>query len=277
MAPDSLHDKPSQARWGLCQLTKTEGPLARSHIVPDAFMRRLTEAPFREWDGAGHSPKRYTGWYDQRLLSPEAEALVARYDSVAAEALLRGRWTYRRRRDSQDPSFLSDTFVPHRIYEIGGVDTDAMKLFGLSLLWRAAASGLEAFRDVRLRAEFLEHLRIRVLKGVAGKPSDIPMYFALFDSSEELTKIAPTKISGHPFYRFFLDGVVCYVAHGRTNIWSKRIPQLLVGSTLGRVAAVCVPSAGSAHAEYVSGMANALADTHGDVFAGEYERPYLKR
>lgn len=186
-------------------------------------------------------------------------------------------WTYRRRRIADAPEVLASNFQVGSLYEIEDVDTDLIKLFALSLLWRAAASKLEAFEGVCLRPDFLEHLRHRVCAGIAGKPADIPVYFSLFDDEFELSKMAPTQMARHPFYRFFLDGIVCYVAKGRTNLWSKKISSLLVGARPGRVAALCISSQHSEHAAYERRLIRSLADAHGDVFHGEYDRPYLRR
>ncbi|MDP2116378.1 MAG: hypothetical protein Q8J71_03170, partial [Brevundimonas sp.] len=70
-------------------MTGFEGRLAKSHVIPDAFMRRLTEAPFKEWAVDQPRPRtRFTGWYDTNLLSPAAEKLVAEYDNEAAKVFL---------------------------------------------------------------------------------------------------------------------------------------------------------------------------------------------
>lgn len=261
---------------GLCQLTRKHGPFAKSHIIPDAFMRRLTDAPFMEWDGYGRPIKRFTGWYDSSILSQEGEALIARYDDAATKTFLNAGWTYRRRRHPDLPEVLVDNFSANQLYTIDNVDTDLVKLFGLSLLWRAAVSSLETFNSIRLKEDFLEDLRLRILAGEAGKPLDIPVYFSLFDGSEELTRVAPTAINNHPFYRFFLDGVVCYVGRGRANMFSRRVPTLMVGAEPGKLSAICIPSQGSAQSAYTTEAMNELRANHGDVFRGEYQRPYRK-
>lgn len=257
-------------------MTGTVGTFAKSHIIPDAFMQRVSDAPFMEWGGDGRSKKRFSGWYDQTLMTRDGESLLADYDDYAAQVLMNGGWTYRRRRDPSNPERLVDDFRPEHLYEIEGVDTDRIKLFGLSLLWRAAASDLEAFRRVRLRPETLEHLRQRVRQGQAGKPLDFPVYFTLFDGSSELPKMAPFSVPGHPFYRFFLDGVVCYVGRGRANIWSRRLPQLMVGGTPGRLQALCVASLGSDHDQLSHEMARQLFQKEGDIFRKDYNRAFRK-
>lgn len=267
---------PNKAHDGFCRLTGDFGPLAKSHIIPDAFMQRLTDGPFREWGGSGRPLKRFTGWYDTNILSHRGEEIIARYDDHAAKVLLNAGWTYRRRRHPDHPDVLVDDFLPGKLYDIPDVDTKKLKLFGLSLLWRAAVSELDTFSHIRLRPSFLEHLRVRVLEGEAGRSDDIPVYLNLFDSSKELSKIAPIELKDRPFFYFFLDGVVCYVARGRNNMASKRLGAQLIGSQDETVTALCVSSEASAQHRYEVAMAHRLGDAHGNVFRGDYNRPYRK-
>lgn len=88
--------------------------------------------------------------------------------------------------------------------------------------------------------------------------------------------MAPFSVPGHPFYRFFLDGVVCYVGRGRANIWSRRLPQLMVGGTPGRLQALCVASLGSDHDQLSHEMARQLFQKEGDIFRKDYNRAFRK-
>lgn len=139
-----------KARTGHCLLTGDLGPLRKSHVIPDAFMRRATDAPFKEWDGVGYPKNTFIGWYDTEILGERGEAIIARYESVAASCFIENGFTYRTRRDPMDIARLSDDFVPAQAYEICDVDTDALHLFAMSLLWKAAVSSHSAFGTYKL-------------------------------------------------------------------------------------------------------------------------------
>ena len=257
---------------GVCRLLGTKGPFENSHIIPDAFMRRVSAAPFMQWDGQNKPKKLFTGWYDKALLSREGEALIARYDDYIAKILLRAGWTYRKRRPLGKPEKLEDAFVANDVYCLSPVDTNLVRLFALSMLWRAAETNNEGFSNVTLRSVLRENLKQRILSGDAGHYMEFPVYFTLYDSKFELTKMAATKFDGHPFFRFFMDGVACYVGKSQSNLWSRKNHSMMVGAQADRLIAVCINSESSHHARNDREMMSSLADAHGDVFRSFYKQ-----
>lgn len=255
---------------GICRLLHTEGEFAKSHIIPDAFMRRISPSPFMQWDGESRPRKMFSGWYDTELLGHEGEAIIARYDDYIAKVLYSAGWTYRKRRPHNKPEELKDNFIAGFPYSIEPVNTNQIRLFALSLLWRAAETNNSGFSDVKLRPELREDLRQRIVSGDAGNFMEFPVYFTFFDSKYELTKMSPIRFQGHPFFRFFLDGVACYVAKSRTNLWSKKQQSMMVGAQKERLVAVCIDSENTHHARNDSEMLNSLFDHHGDVFRPFY-------
>jgi len=257
-------------KTGRCLLTGEVGPFAKSHIIPDAFMRRASTAPFKEWDGTAMRPKRaYTGWYDTGILGHRGEAIIANYDDAAAKCFIERGLTYRTRRDPLDLNVLTDNLVPGMVYEFKNVDSGALHLFALSLLWRAAVSKLAAFELVTLRPRWQEEIARRLLTGDPGPPEEFPAYFAVFCGAEELPKMAPFRLARHPyFYRFFLDGVVCYVSPRKRPKAGPSFEPMYVGRDPQMVSLVCVPSATSEHARRSRAQTEELFNQHGDIFRG---------
>lgn len=253
---------------GLCRLTGTAGQFAKSHIIPDAFMQRATDAPFLECDAASPPRKRFTGWYDPGILGSKGEKVIAAYDDVAAKCFIGNGFTYRTRRDRHDIHSLSSRFVADQVYEIDNVDTARIRLFALSLLWRAAVTSLEAFALVKVSPSHLEDIRVRLLRGDAGPAIEYPVYFGVFCDAEELTKVAPYRPRNHPFYRFFLDGVVCYVCPRRRLADANKYGLLLAGSEPDRLRLLCFPSYSSEQRNYTERTAAEIVDRRGDIFAG---------
>ncbi len=240
--------------------------MAKSHIIPDAFMQRATDAPFMESSGTFRSRKMFTGWYDRNILGHAGEKIIASYDSVAAECFISSGLTYRKRRDPSDINRLRDDFVPGEIYEIQGVDITKIRLFALSLLWRAAVSRLKAFELVQIDANQIEDIRHRILSGNPGSYEEFPVYFGVFCGGEELPKLAPFQPKGHPFFRFFLDGVICYISPCRHFKSVKTYGRLLAGAQPDRLNLVCFPSLESNHSRLSEKIARTVAKKEGDFF-----------
>ena len=260
--------KPKDKKVGRCLLTGEVGPLARSHIIPDAFMRRATDAPFKEWDGTGRPRRSFTGWYDTGILGHKGEAIIAKYDDAAAKCFIDQGYTYRSRRDPLNLGTLADDLIPRQIYEIG-VNAKTLHLFALSLLWRAAVSTLPALSLITVRPKRLEEIRLRLLAGDPGSPDEFPAYFSVFCGAEELPKIAPYQLGRPTFFcRFFLDGVVCYVSPRKNPKGLTAFEGLFVGRYPDLVNLICVPSDTSHHARMVQEQAVELFDQHGDIFRG---------
>lgn len=256
-------------RIGHCLLTGDWGPLAKSHLIPKAFMQPADkQAPFLESDGRSRPLTRHTAWYDRSILGHRGEKLIAGYDDPAAKCFFEGGYTYRARRHPADITKLRDGPLPGGAIEIEGVDAAKVRLFALSLLWRAAVSQLAPMAAVKMRDGNLEDIRRRIETGRPGNPLEYAVYFCVFDSGEELLKIAPFQPSGHPFYRFFLDGVVAYVSPRRTLIKARKLGRLVVGTEPDRFTMLCLPSASSEHARITRMAAGDLFDEYGDIFAG---------
>lgn len=253
----------------------TEGPFRRAHIIPNAFMRRASDAPFMESDGHLRSKKRFTGWYDENILGAEGEALLAQYDTAAAHYFIDRGLTYRMRRSSVDLNVLVDPLLPDQIYIMHDVDTNQLRLFALSLLWRAAVSSLDPFDKIIVSPAHLTDIAARLRAGNAGDYRDYPVRFAVFDGADELTKMAPTILREQPSVRFFLDGVVCYVCPRRRWRKAEDFGGLIAGFEPRSIAMFCYSSARSWHQELTAKMMIQIRKREGDVFAG-FSKPNMR-
>ncbi|CAO3427000.1 hypothetical protein [Azospirillum doebereinerae] len=266
---------PKERIMGKCMLTKEIGPMAKSHIIPLSFLQRATDAPFIEWRPGEKPRKSFAGWYDQGILNDNGEGIIAKLDDVAAKCFIENRFTYRGRRDEKNINFLNGNFVGNQVYEIKNIDSNKLHLFAISMLWRAAVSSNPAFEAVRLSGSHLEDIRKRILSGNPGDFTDYPTYFGVFCDHEELMKIAPFKPHNYPYYRFFMDGVVCYVSPTRRNKKSD-LGLLLAGSEPDRIKVICFPSVGSNQAIITARGAHELFQNHGDVFA-KFRKSFSRR
>lgn len=254
----------------------TVGQFRRAHIIPAAFMRRAAAAPFMEGDGISRSKKRFTGWYDENILGAEGEALIARYDNAAARCFIGRGYTYRTRRSPIDLNQIVDNFIAGQIYEIDNVDVVQLRLFALSLLWRAAITSLPAFDRIVVSPSHLRDIGARLRAGDPGDYRDYPVQFGVFDGTEELTKMAPMPARSSPIVRFFLDGVVCYVCPRRRWREVEDYGGLIAGYRPDSIALYCHASSGSWHDITTSAMMRETFNREGDVFAG-FGKPRRQR
>ncbi|MDP1547252.1 MAG: hypothetical protein Q8L87_14660 [Anaerolineales bacterium] len=113
---------------------------------------------------------------------------------------------------------------PWGIRRINGVDTKRLRLFFLSLLWRAAATSRQEFAEVEMPTDDLEMLRTMLL---ASQPLPLSFYpITLTQLStrgvmQNMPPIAdykniPSLIPGLPhrlerIYRFYFDGLLAHI------------------------------------------------------------------
>lgn len=100
-----------------------------------------------------------------------------------------------------------------RIAIIEGIDYDKMKLFQLSILWRASISKLEPFKEVNL-GPHQEILREMILNNNPGSYTDYGcLQTAVFMEENKLAKgllmgVDLIKIDGYRVYRFVFGGII---------------------------------------------------------------------
>jgi hypothetical protein len=172
-------DKKTKLRQeGVCKLTGKRGKFVASHILPRA-LTTLSHSGEKVREAAlGMRPLwRPATWYDDRLVIREGEDILEEIDTPGIEALRKHTLVW--------SSFKCDTpFSPEDLIPYGeGVNlrelclgsADELRMFFLSIVWRAAASSRPEFADVQLAEDILEDLRQRVLTRNPGSVWDYPI------------------------------------------------------------------------------------------------------
>ena len=210
------------SKIGTCQLTGCVGKLVNAHIIPDA-LTKPDEGRFWIETGSDQRPlRRWTSWYDNELVTREGEAILAKLDDEGIRVLRAHQLVWSGFKS--DPVTFGD-WVPlgnsgqgTRIIE--GIDGRALRLFLLSILWRAGASRRPEFRQIRISQGKLKLLG-GVIKGdLPDRRSLSPIAIVQISSRGERHNFAPrreTKILERndgrkkiPFFRFFFDGLVVH-------------------------------------------------------------------
>jgi hypothetical protein len=187
---------------GTCPLCLQLQPLCDSHIVPNAFYAPL-------FDNKNHRALRLSvdpALRDGRALSGEWEPLLCGsceqrtnvYDQHAIKAIKRLVW-------ERPP-------ITDGIPRMGWVDYRRFKLYHMSVLWRAAVAKRPYWKAVTLGAAHMERLRLHVLSGDPGHPSEYSCLLSAmrFDNSPATKFVmAPVRLrfEGQRAYLFTYGGV----------------------------------------------------------------------
>jgi hypothetical protein len=194
-----------------CKLTGCIGKPIRAHIIPRSLYqldggkqgRILTfGATFLR------ESKNPIGIYDSTILTNEGESLFQECDDHAARFFLnKGDFN-----EGKEARLLTNRGKPLAV-EIETTDFDArlMKLFAISMLWRASVSSHPFFKAVDVGAQHEEKLRNLILRQEAGSIDDFSVLLARHidtpTSGHPIMPPFPDRFHGLRFYRFMLPQV----------------------------------------------------------------------
>ncbi len=222
MTRRSKAQKPS----GTCRLTGDVGPFVKSHILPKALTRSgTTGEPFIQ-SGKGYEPtRRWSSWVDNDLVTQSGEEILRDLDSWAIPKLREYHLVWSGWKGASSlPSGLDqipDTPWGYRIVEVD--DPQRLRLFALSLLWRAAASTLYEMSEINMPDPDLIQLTRMVRERDPHPLSFYPVVFTQLSTigpSHNLTPLAmklvlpnlglETDGAVHPIFRLYLDGLTMH-------------------------------------------------------------------
>ena len=209
---------------GRCRLTGKHGRFVKAHIIPKALTSRdVGDTPFAQ-AGRDYAPiKRWDSWYDPALVTADGEKLLTALDTWALTELRKYKLVWRSWGPmlTLDPSSIVNIpGTPYGVRIINGVDGRRLRLFLLSVLWRAAASDLPEFKEVDLSRRNLERLRRMVLSLNPDPMNFFPVTLTQLSTLgpvHNLTPIAqemPLDITRPertaPIFRFYFDGLIAH-------------------------------------------------------------------
>lgn len=152
-----------------CKLCLKNKELKKSHIIPDAFFQYVK----KEQDDGRHIviTQDSNSWgqetFSEKMLCGECEQKFSlNFEQYAAEVLLH---------NPNKVGVKVTQFGDH--LELSGINYEKLKLFQMSLLWRASVSKLYFYKDVSLRPQQEEKLRVSLLSLTAMRPNEYPCTF----------------------------------------------------------------------------------------------------
>ena len=181
--------------------------------------------PFVQAGSGKHPIRRWSSWYDKRLVTAAGEAILTELDTWAISQLRAHKLVWSGWGPMQALP-RSDETVPGTgwsVRKVSGIDPRRLRLFFLSLLWRAAATDRPEFSEVDMPAKDIEKLRSML---VAGDPEPLSFYpttltqLSTLGITHNLTPLAETKtipgLGGEadqtvPYFRFYFDGLIAHM------------------------------------------------------------------
>lgn len=184
-----------------CALCHADAELCNSHILPEFLYRALYDDKHRFHQISAHPDARnrvIQKGLRERLLCHACEQRLSVYEQYA-DRLLNGGVGVSVRRDGE------------RLY-LQQVDYAKLKLFQLSILWRAGVSTLSAFSQVQLGPHG-ERLRQQLVAEDPGPPElyGCLMFILMHESEVQPGMVVPptwAKFVGQRAYRFVFGGTV---------------------------------------------------------------------
>lgn len=231
---------------GICKLTRQSGRFVRSHLVPLALTRPDTAgAPLIQFNSGTRPVRRWSSWYDDHLVIRRGEDILADLDNWAIaelrkHSLVWSGW------GSTSAVPLGPSHLPNGwgVRFLSGIDFTRLRLFFLSLLWRAAATERPEFSEVVLPEEDLEVLRLMLLQENASPLEFYPAtltQIATRGPAQNLVPLAETKTvpnlpglgeQHYPIFRFYLDGLVVHMHRQASGSIDAFLPSV-VGANEG--------------------------------------------
>ena len=135
----------------------------QSHLLPKALTSAEGLGPGLIEMGNGRTGRRSSSWYDPRLVTEAGERILAEYDNWAIQALRAQQLVWSGWGPMQELSGHTPFGPRIGVRKLTGVDWKKLRLFFLSLLWRAGATDRVEFREVTLPEPELEQLRLMLI------------------------------------------------------------------------------------------------------------------
>jgi hypothetical protein len=127
---------------GKCKLCLNENHLKNSHIIPEYFYKPLYDKKNRYFvfsNKEGAKTKFEQKGIREYLLCNNCEIQFSKYERYIS---LIG-----------ENKNIKARIISHNCYDLEGVDYKTMKLFQLSVLWRASVSSLDFFSEINLNED----------------------------------------------------------------------------------------------------------------------------
>jgi hypothetical protein len=210
-------------RNGICSLTGLSGQYVRCHLIPKSLTRLPTRGNHRIEAGERRRPiGRFDSWYDEELVVTKGEQILERLDDWAVKTLRENKLIWSGWQSNEELTIGDLTPAGNFFRTIHGINGSRLRLFFLSLLWRAGATKRKEFDDIQLSKGDLEILRQSISNGTPPDPNFYPVTLIQLSSKWDAHNQTPIRRSmvSHEeiglsqesldYFRFYFDGLITY-------------------------------------------------------------------
>lgn len=217
---------------GTCKLTGDVGPMVKAHILPAALTAPVPSGmPFAQAGRDTPPIKRWSSWYDPAIVTRTGEDILERYDTWAIAELRRNQLVWSGWSGSSKLTATDYVEIPgaggYGYRQLAGIDGPTLRLFLISLLWRAAVSNMVEFAEIDLKPSDTRRIRRMIVDGDHLPLSRFPITLTQLctkGDTHNLTPLAqnmsrdPTNPAKGtiPIFRFYFDGLIAHF-HRRTS------------------------------------------------------------
>lgn len=184
----------------ICRFCGQEGRLVRAHIIPEFFYRDLKQVDDLYHVAPGERPKRSPiGAYDAGILCSTCDGQFSLYEAYASQFL----------KDHPEGGVAAISMGVTVGYMVSSYRYDLLKLFFLSVLWRASISTLPVFSKINLGA-LEDKIREMLRAKSPGRPNDLSIAISKFREEHGKIIINPftTTLADIRFCILYMGGYV---------------------------------------------------------------------
>lgn len=230
----------------ICALTGTEGKFIAAHLIPKALTRPSHPGKPLVQIESGKKPQvRWDSWYDDQLVTIQGENILTEFDTWAIRQLrlnklVWGGWGSAQTLEGHYSPIASS---PWGIRRISGIDTLRLRLFFLSLLWRAAATSRYEFEKIEISRDDLEMLRLMLIERNALPISFYRIQLTQLSTKGVIHNMPPivqykdvrSSVIGvrhrlEKIFRFYFDGLIAHIHLPETESLSRDYGAMVLGA-----------------------------------------------
>jgi hypothetical protein len=190
----------------ICKFCGEDKKLIDAHIIPEGFFRRVRrgkQSLKMVTNMKGQFPRKSPiGEYDRTIVCGDCEGIWQDWDDYAQKLL----------GDTPTNSWIRYGDNKKLCYVVDNYDYSRLKLFFISLLWRASVSSRPFYSKVSL-GEFEAIAKKHIEEQNPGGTDDFAVTIAKFDHPSAKSMLDPhsDKFFGVNFCRFYLTDYVAYI------------------------------------------------------------------
>jgi hypothetical protein len=213
-----------------CKFCGNESTLINAHVIPAGFFHRIRQGkePLEViTNSAGeYTKKSQIGEYDQTIVCSKCETIWQEWDNYAQQLL------------AEEPLNGKARYYNNRkiCYVVDNYEYSKLKLFFISMAWRASVSSRKFFRRVSL-GQFEDIAKRHIMNGDPGDSEDFSIVVSKFNNPLAKSTLNPYTYqnSGVNYIRFYLAG---YMADMKVD--DKPTPNQLSQITMAENRPLCI-------------------------------------